>query len=79
MIDVGMCEKYKVNGGGRHGKFTVFINIRALLHAAVYQNLFSAGFEQSARTRNLVRRTEKRQFHKILRSRFSVVGLSDYI
>ena len=46
MIDMCMCEKYKVNGGGRHGKLTVFINIRPLLHAAVYENLFAAGFKQ---------------------------------
>ena len=79
MIDMGMCEKYKVYGRGRHGKLAVFINIWALLHAAVYQDFFAAGFKQGAGASNLVCCTEKRQFHKILRSRFSFVGLSNYI
>ena len=76
MVNVGMCEKYKVYVGGRHGKLAIFINIRALLHAAVNQKLFAAGFKQGAGARNLVCRTEKCQFHKILRSCFSIIGLS---
>lgn len=48
MVNVGMCEKYKVYVGGRHGKLAIFINIRALLHAAVNQKLFAAGFKQGA-------------------------------
>lgn len=27
MIDVDMCKKHKVDGGRRHGKFTVFISV----------------------------------------------------
>ena len=70
------CVKYKVYVSGRHGELAIFINIRALLHAAVNQKLFAAGFKQGAGARNLVCRTEKCQFHKILRSCFSIIGFS---
>ena len=48
MIDVGMGQKYRFNGIGGNRQGDVLKHICALLHAAVYQIIPSAYFQQRA-------------------------------
>ena len=63
MVNVRVREKNKINIGRRERQFAVFINVRALFHAAIHQNLIFADFKQRAGTGHFVRRPQKSDFH----------------
>ena len=63
VVDVGMGQKHIVDLRRRHREFLILIQIRSLLHAAVNENPFPAGFQKVAAACHLVGRADKSKFH----------------
>ena len=59
VVNVGMGQADGIHICRRDGELTVLINILALLHAAVNENLFPAGLQQGAGAGNLMGCTDK--------------------
>ena len=56
VVDVGVGQQDGVQLPGGDGQVAVFVDIRALLHAAVDQNALSGGLQQGTRAGDLVGR-----------------------
>ena len=54
MVDMGVSQQDKINVARRNRQFLVLVQIRPLLHSAVDQNVFSAGFQKMTTARHLV-------------------------
>ena len=65
MVYMRMCEKNKIDIGGRTGQLAVFVYIGTLLHSAVNKYFSAAGFKQGAGAGHLVCRSEKVYFHML--------------
>ena len=63
MIHVGMSQQNGIHFAGSDRQRLVFIDIDPLLHAAVNQNVFPAGLQQSAAAGHFMVCAQKCQFH----------------
>ena len=64
VVDVGVGQQDEVDVPGLHGQFHIFIQVLALLHAAVHQPLDVPNFNEGAAAGDLMGGADKCQFHK---------------
>ena len=64
MVDMGMGSQHPVDFPGSNRDGLIFVDILALLHAAVDQKAPSGRFDQRAAAGDLMVRAQKRDLHK---------------
>ena len=65
MVDVRVRQHHKIQLAGGQGQRRVFKGVRALLHAAIHQEIAPAHLHQRAAACHLVRGAKKRHLHAI--------------
>ena len=64
VIDMCMCQQYKIKFRSRHRNRYILKIIRSLLHSTIYQKLFTGGFQKITAPCNFMCRTHKCYLHK---------------
>jgi len=65
MVNMGVGQADGIDVHGGDGQVAVFIDIRALFHAAVNEDVFAAGRQQGGGTGDLMGRSQEGYFHTI--------------
>ena len=65
MVDMSVCEQYKIYIAGSGGYLDILINVLALFHAEIYEKFLTAGFDISTASCDLMVSTDKHHFHKM--------------
>lgn len=66
VVNMGVSQKNKIYRAGRNRELIVFVDVRSLLHTAVYQYFFTACLKQCTGACDFMGCAEKSQFHKCL-------------
>ena len=64
VIDMCMCQQYKIKFRSRHRNRYILKIIRSLLHSKIHQKLFTGGFQKITASCNFMCRTHERYLHK---------------
>ena len=65
MVDMGVGQQQAVQLAGRQIHRLIFVQVGALLHAAVDQQPVPGRLQQKAAARHFVRGAQKGQFHRV--------------
>ena len=63
VVNVGMGQEHRLDGGGIHRHRHILKNVRPLLHAAVHQIVSLSNFQQRAAAGDLMGRADELDFH----------------